>query len=130
MQEAASKRQGARTAALLSILLCGILFPATAGAAPSAVEQYVPKVDRGGVADSQGSGAIPEPPPGASEEAKARTDVPITDVGAGQATGGNVPSTDFPLTPLVALAAACVFAALLIRFVPPLNRAFGSVRPR
>jgi hypothetical protein len=115
---------------VLSVLLGGILTAAPAAAAPSSVDQYLPRLDKGGVGDSQGAtpyanlGGGGGTPGQAQPAAQAAKEEP-----AGDAGGTDIPGTSFPLTPLVALVAVGVLAALFLRFaLQPLRHMAHDLR--
>jgi hypothetical protein len=125
------------TLAVLALAALGILAPASAMAAPAAVDQYIPGVepDGGGVAGAPGGG---DPPPDGGEAAQAGADggtgaaeSGTLAVESGEDRGGTIPGGDYPLTPWLAGIAGILALGLLAKVALPLLRGRGdSVRAR
>ena len=108
---------------ILASFALGILVSAPAASAISSGDQYIPKVDKGGVSgrDSTGlalgvgSGA---PPSAGGQEAAIQQDQQVGS-GDGDTSGLSIPGSDFPLTLFVAIIGGLLAAGLLIRLVAP-----------
>lgn len=107
-----------------------MLAPAAAG--QSAVDQYVPRLDKGGAADNasptEGTGvASPAGEDGGGPQGRSAPIAQET-LDKGQASGGS--AGGFPLTPFVAVLGAVVLLLLAARTARPLISRLGFIRSR
>jgi hypothetical protein len=123
-----------RRLVVLSALSCAAILVSPPGAgAQSAVDQYVPEVDKGGASRAdgpaagggQGSGPGGGAPGTASKPAAAQPTA--AEVEGGDSGGGS--AGGFPMTTFVTVIAGLLILALLGRvLVPALRGAAGSIR--
>jgi hypothetical protein len=131
MRSGLAKLAGFSGFVVLSLLLGGILVAVPAAAAPSAVDQYLPKLDKGGVGNSQGATPLRNLGATAEEEQAEEAGAQVTKAEEGTSESFTVPATDFSVTPFVALVGAVVLIALAFRAAQPLLSRMGhSVRAR
>jgi hypothetical protein len=108
---------------ILASLAVAILATAPTAGAVSSGDQYIPRVDKGGVSGADrtglavGVGSGPTSSAPAREAAILRDQQVAADDGAG--TGVSVPGADFPLTLFVVIVGGVLAAALALRLLAP-----------
>jgi hypothetical protein len=127
-----SRRRGRNLLAMAACVL-GILVPVPSALGQAAVDQYIPSPDPANSGKNAGDpGAITSAPggdtaPGSKAGKKDQSADKVAPSGAsdsGSSGGGDVPGTDFPLTPV----AAAIGGTLLLGLIAAL--AFNAVQRR
>jgi hypothetical protein len=116
------KKALTRVAVVLAISLVGILIAAPGASAQGAIDEYIPQANPAGGTGGQsaGSGSSSE-----SSKASLGAEGAIGGHGSvaaesGSGSGGNLPFTGYPVTPIVWIVAALLIAGLLVRLSAPL----------
>jgi hypothetical protein len=131
-----------RVALIATIGLLGILVPAPGAFGQAAIDQYIPSGDPSGdPGDSaKGGSSGGSGPTGFGATGSGAGGAPLSPQGAGiregvshrassgSTAGVNVPATDYPVTPFIAIVAVLLGAGLVARLIVwPLGRRLSSV---
>jgi hypothetical protein len=107
------RRGSLKLAPIAALSVIGILIAAPTASGQAAIDQYIPAGDPGNGAGQGAENVASLLPSGAVSKA------PSADPGSGSESGGELPFTDYPVTPFIWVVVTALLIGTLVRVAAP-----------